>query len=180
MANRQFCGPSSFAVDITSLVKPGQTHSLVVYVESDVRGAKQAAGKQNLQYASYGCNYTRTTGIWQTVWMEAVHPEGLQSVQLLTDIDQQQLVVRPRFYKEAGGKLQVTLKDNGKVVASRTVSASSLSSVVLPVKKMKTWSPESPFLYDLENKVLDKNGNIIDEVNMPVCAKCISKAIRFI
>ena len=130
-------------------------------MESDVRGAKQAAGKQNLQYASYGCNYTRTTGIWQTVWMEAVHPEGLQSVQLLTDIDQQQLVVRPRFYHEAGGKLQVTLKDNGKVVASRTVSASSLSSVVLPVKKMQTWSPESPFLYDLEYKVLDKNGNII-------------------
>ena len=165
LANRHFGGTSSFAVDITSLVKPGQTHSLVVYVESDVRGAKQAAGKQNLQYASYGCNYTRTTGIWQTVWMEAVHPEGLQSVQLLTDIDQQQLVVRPRFYKEAGGKLQVTLKDNGKVVASRTVSASSLSSVVLPVKKMKTRSPESPFLYDLEYKVLDKNGNIIDEVN---------------
>ena len=165
LANRHFGGTSSFAVDITSLVKPGQTHSLVVYVESDVRGAKQAAGTQNLQYASYGCNYTRTTGIWQTVWMEAVHPEGLQSVQLLTDIDQQQLVVRPRFYKEAGGKLQVTLKDNGKVVASRTVSASSLSSVVLPVKKMKTWSPESPFLYDLEYKVLDKNGNIIDEVN---------------
>ena len=165
LASRHFGGTSSFAVDITSLVKSGQTHSLVVYVESDVRGAKQAAGKQNLQYASYGCNYTRTTGIWQTVWMEAVHPEGLQSVQLLTDIDQQQLGVRPRFYKEAGGKLQVTLKDNGKVVASRTVSASSLSSVVLPVKKMKTWSPESPFLYDLEYKVLDKNGNIIDEVN---------------
>ena len=165
LANRHFGGTSSFAVDITSLVKPGQTHSLVVYVESNVRGAKQAAGKQNLQYASYGCNYTRTTGIWQTVWMEAVHPEGLQSVQVLPDIDQQQLVVRPRFYKEAGGKLQVILKDNGKVVASRTVSASSLSSVVLPVKKMKTWSPESPFLYDLEYKVLDKNGNIIDEVN---------------
>lgn len=93
-------------------------------------------------------------------------PSGrIAPVQLLTDIDQQQLVVRPRFYKEAGGKLQVTLKDNGKVVASRTVSASSLSSVVLPVKKMKTWSQESPFLYDLEYKVLDKNGNIIDEVN---------------
>ena len=63
LANRHFGGTSSFAVDITSLVKPGQTHSLVVYVENDVRGAKQAAGKQNLQYASYGCNYTRTTGI---------------------------------------------------------------------------------------------------------------------
>ena len=165
LANRHFGGTSSFAVDITSLVKPGQTHSLVVYVESDVRGATQPAGKQNLQFESYACNYTRTTGIWQTVWMEAVHPEGLQSVQVLPDIDQQQLVIRPRFYKEAGGKLQVILKDNGKIVAERTVSASSLSSVVLPVKKMKTWSPESPFLYDLEYKVLDKAGNVLDVVN---------------
>lgn len=164
LANRHFGGTSSFSVDITDFVKPGQTHSLVVYVESDVRGAKQPAGKQNLQYESYACNYTRTTGIWQTVWMEAVHSEGVQSVQILTDIDQQQIVVRPRFYKELGGKFQVVLKDNGKVVASQTVTASSLSSVVLPVRKMKTWSPENPFLYDLEYKVLDKNGIVVDEV----------------
>ena len=160
LADRHFGGTSSFTVDITSLVKPGSTHSLVVYAESDVRGAQQPAGKQNLQYASYACNYTRTTGIWQTVWMEAVHPEGLH----LPDIDQQQLIVRPRFYKELGGKLQVTLKDGDKVVAKETVSASSLASVVLPVKKMKTWSPESPFLYDLEYKVMDKAGNVVDEV----------------
>ena len=164
LANRHFGGTSSFSVDITDFVKPGQTHSLVVYVESDVRGAKQPAGKQNLQYESYACNYTRTTGIWQTVWMEAVHSEGVQSVQILTDIDQQQIVVRPRFYKEWGGKFQVILKDNGKVVASQTVTACSLSSVVLPVRKMKTWSPENPFLYDLEYKVLDKNGIVVDEV----------------
>lgn len=75
LANRHFGGTSSFAVDITSLVTPGKTHSLVVYVESDLRSAKQPAGKQNLQFESYACNYTRTTGIWQTVWMEAVHPE---------------------------------------------------------------------------------------------------------
>ena len=165
LANRHFGGTSSFSVDITSLVKPGQKHSLVVYAESDLRSTKQPAGKQNLQFKSYACNYTRTTGIWQTVWMEAVHPEGLHSTQVVTDIDQKQVIIRPRFYKELGGKLQVTLKDNGKVVATQTVSASSLSTVVLPVKKMKTWSPEDPFLYDLEYKVLDKAGNVVDRVN---------------
>ena len=165
LANRHFGGTSSFSVDITSLVKPGQKHSLVVYAESDLRSTKQPAGKQNLQFKSYACNYTRTTGIWQTVWMEAVHPEGLHSTQVVTDIDQKQVIIRPRFYKELGGKLQVTLKDNGKVVATQTVSASSLSTVVLPVKKMKTWSPEDPFLYDLEYKVLDKAGNVVDKVN---------------
>ena len=153
-----------FQVDITPYVKAGQTHNLVVYVESDVRSTHQPSGKQNLQFASYGCNYTRTTGIWQTVWMEAVHPEGLQSVQMIPDIDQQQLIIRPRFYKELGGKLEVTLKDNGKVVSKETVAANSLSTVILPVKKMKTWSPENPFLYDVELRVIDKAGNVVDEV----------------
>ena len=163
-AARHFGGTSSFQVDITPYVKAGQTHNLVVYVESDVRSTHQPSGKQNLQFASYGCNYTRTTGIWQTVWMEAVHPEGLQSVQMIPDIDQQQLIIRPRFYKELGGKLEVTLKDNGKVVSKETVAANSLSTVILPVKKMKTWSPENPFLYDVEFRVIDKAGNVVDEV----------------
>lgn len=163
-AARHFGGTSSFQVDITPYVKAGQTHNLVVYVESDVRSTHQPSGKQNLQFASYGCNYTRTTGIWQTVWMEAVHPEGLQSVQMIPDIDQQQLIIRPRFYKELGGKLEVTLKDNGKVVSKGTVAANSLSTVILPVKKMKTWSPENPFLYDVELRVIDKAGNVVDEV----------------
>ena len=163
-AARHFGGTSSFQVDITPYVKAGQTHNLVVYVESDVRSTHQPSGKQKLQFASYGCNYTRTTGIWQTVWMEAVHPEGLQSVQMIPDIDQQQLIIRPRFYKELGGKLEVTLKDNGKVVSKETVAANSLSTVILPVKKMKTWSPENPFLYDVELRVIDKAGNVVDEV----------------
>lgn len=163
-AARHFGGTSSFQVDITPYVKAGQTHNLVVYVESDVRSTHQPSGKQNLQFASYGCNYTRTTGIWQTVWMEAVHPEGLQSVQMIPDIDQQQLIIRPRFYKELGGKLEVTLKDNGKVVSKETVAANSLSTIILPVKKMKTWSPENPFLYDVELRVIDKAGNVVDEV----------------
>ncbi|MCD7914380.1 MAG: beta-glucuronidase [Tannerellaceae bacterium] len=163
-AARHFGGTSSFSVDITSLVKPGQSYHLVVYAESDVRGGQQPAGKQNLQYASYACNYTRTTGIWQTVWMEAVHPEGLKSVQVVPDIDQQQVVIRPRFYKEAGGKLEVSLSDNGKVVSKQTVSTSSLSTVVLPVKNMKTWSPENPFLYDVTYKVINRQGQMVDEV----------------
>ena len=163
-AARHFGGTSSFQVDITPYVKAGQTHNLVVYVESDVRSTHQPSGKQNLQFASYGCNYTRTTGIWQTVWMEAVHPEGLQSVQMIPDIDQQQLIIHPRFYKKLGGKLEVTLKDNGKVVSKETVAANSLSTVILPVKKMKTWSPENPFLYDVELRVIDKAGNVVDEV----------------
>ena len=151
-----------FTLDITDLLRPQGRNTLWVAVQDPTGTGTQARGKQTLRPG--GMFYPAQSGIWQTVWMEAVHPEGLQSVQLLTDIDQQQLVVRPRFYKELGGKLQVTVKDNGKIVASQTITASSLSSAILPIKKMKTWSPENPFLYDLEYKVIDKNGKVVDEV----------------
>ncbi|MDR2040240.1 MAG: beta-glucuronidase [Bacteroidales bacterium] len=164
-AARHFGGTSSFSVDITKLVEPGKTHNLVVYASSDVRSTKQSAGKQCLQYASHACNYTRTTGIWQTVWMEAVHPNALRSAQIITDIDQKQVVIQPQFYRESRNDFKVTLKDNGKVVATKTVKASNNNIVVLNVKNVKTWSPESPFLYDLVYQTLDEKGNILDEVN---------------
>ena len=85
---RHFGGSSSFSYDITRFVSDGKEHNLVVKASSDLRSGLQGAGKQSLQYASHACNYTRTTGIWQTVWMEPVSPAGLQNVQVITDIDQ--------------------------------------------------------------------------------------------
>lgn len=164
LADRHFGGSSSFSIDITKLVKPGKKHHLVVRASSDLRSTNQGAGKQSLQYASYGCNYTRTTGIWQTVWMEAVAPEALASVQVITDIDQQQLVINPRFYKDSKNTLKVEVKDGKKVVVSAKVRATNHSVVVLPMKNARLWSPESPFLYDVSYQVVDERGKVIDEV----------------
>ena len=77
-AGRHFGGTVSFCHDITGLVTPGQVHNLVVYVRDDTRSGVQPGGKQCYQLKSAGCHYTRTTGIWQTVWLEAVSPYGLQ------------------------------------------------------------------------------------------------------
>lgn len=165
LAGRHFGGSSSFSLDITKLVTPGKTHHLVVRASSDLRLTMQSAGKQSLQYASYGCNYTRTTGIWQTVWMEAVAPSGLKSVQVITDIDQGQLVVFPKFHSDSRNCLKITVKDGGRTVATSTVKTANSSVVVLPIKKPKLWSPESPFLYDVVYQVMDEAGKLVDEVN---------------
>lgn len=165
LAGRHFGGSSPFSVDITGMVVPGNRHHLVVRASSDVRSTKQSAGKQNLQHTSYGCNYTRTSGIWQTVWMEPVDPCGLKSVQVITDIDQKQIVVFPKFYCDGNGTLTVRLKDKGKVVSSATVRAGNNSVVVLPVKNPRLWSPESPFLYDIEYVVTAGDGKVVDEVD---------------
>ena len=71
IAGRHWGGSSSFAIDITRFVTAGKTHNLVVRVEDNERGGEYGKGKQSERYGSYGCLYTRTTGIWQTVWMEA-------------------------------------------------------------------------------------------------------------
>lgn len=165
LAGRHFGGSSSFAIDITKWVEVGKTHNLVVYAASDVRSTNQSAGKQNLRLNPFECMYTRTTGIWQTVWMEAVAPSALKQTQVITDIDQKQIVIHPQFYKESKNTLNVILKDNGKVVVSKSVPATNNATIVLPVKNMKTWSPQSPFLYDLVYQVVDPTGKILDEVN---------------
>lgn len=164
LAGRHFGGSSSFCIDITNLVVPGRKHHLVVRAYSELRTAKQSAGKQSLQLSSYGCNYTRTTGIWQTVWLEAVAPAGLKSVQVVTDIDQNKVIIFPKFYNDGSYLFKVILKDGDKIVTTSSVKASNSSVVVLPVKKPKLWSPESPFLYDIIYQVIDQFGKTIDEV----------------
>lgn len=167
LVGRHFGGTSSFSFDITPFVKAGQTHSLVVYATSDLRSGKQPAGKQSLKLNSMTCNYTRTTGIWQTVWMEPVSDGGLKQVQVDTDIDQGQIVVKPLFFHEGKSTLRVTVTDPTapkKPVAQKTAVAANNSVVVLPMKKFRTWSPEDPFLYDVKYQVVDEAGTVIDEV----------------
>lgn len=166
LVTRHFGGSSSFAVDLTRFVEAGKTHNLVIDVIDKLREGRQTGGKQCTNYYSAGCSYTRTTGIWQTVWMEAVAPQAVKNVQVITDIDQKQLVVKPTFYQESMNTFRVLVKENGKTIAQQDVKASNNSVVVLPMKKMKLWTPESPYLYDVEYQVIDKEGkNIIDQVS---------------
>ena len=163
IAGRHWGGSSSFSIDITRMVTPGQEHNLVVRVEDDERSGQYAKGKQCGRFASFGCEYTRTTGIWQTVWMEPVAKTGLRDVYIVPDLDQSRFVVEPSYYGlEAGQQFRVTVKDGDKVVSRKTVPASAQTAAELPVKKVKTWSPESPFLYDIDLEVLDADGNVID------------------
>lgn len=161
---RHYGGSSSFSIDVTRFVKAGQEHNLVIQVKDDLRSGLQTGGKQCTGYYSGGCSYTRVTGIWQTVWMEAVAENGLKSTVVRSDIDQKQLIITPEFYKESDYTLEVVLKDGNKTIAKKSVLCTNNSVIVLPVKNMKLWSPESPFLYDIVYQVKDHDGNVIDEV----------------
>ncbi|MBR4853840.1 MAG: beta-glucuronidase [Alistipes sp.] len=161
--DRHFGGSDSFSVDITEFVKAGQKHSLVVNAKSDLRSRMQSAGKQSLRHGPFECMYTRTTGIWQTVWMEAVAPSGIQRVKISTDIDRSVVAMEFTMRRNAAGDmLTINVKDNGKVVATDCGPVASGSVVMLPIKKAKLWSPESPFLYDVEFELKNAAGEVID------------------
>ncbi len=156
---------SSFELDITDFVKPGEAANLVVRVRDDLRSRTQPGGKQCERLNSYGCMYTRTTGIWQTVWMEPVSTGAIKNVFAIPDIDQRQLVVRPQFYHEDNSAtLRIEMYDGKKLIASTAAPACNGITMVLPVKNMKLWSPESPFLYDLRYILRDNQGKVLDEV----------------
>ena len=161
---RHFGGSSSFSIDLTRFVKPGQNHNLIVFVKDDQRSGLQTIGKQCNNFQSGGCSYTRVTGIWQTVWLEAVAPAGLKTAVIRPDIDQKQLIIEPEFYNESNGTLEVTLMDGQKAVGKKTVTCANSATIVLPVKNMKLWTPETPNLYDIIYRVKDVQGNLIDEV----------------
>ncbi len=167
-------GSAPVDVNITPYVTPGQNANVVVYATSNLRSELQGAGKQSLKDASNGCNYTRTTGIWQTVWLEAVAPGSLKDARVTTDLAQKQIVVSPVFYPGAEEHtLKVALKDGDRIVAKASVKADEQSVAVLPVKSPKLWSPESPFLYDIVYTVEDENGKVIDTVNSYVGMRSI-------
>lgn len=166
LVGRHWGGSSSFSFDITEFVKDGNEHDLVLRVEDDTRSGNQAKGKQSSNYYSQGCDYTRTTGIWQTVWMEPVDRLGIKSAYIVPDLDRKQFVITPQFYSIANGQtIEVIIKDGNKVVSRNKQTTSTPLTINMPLKSVKTWSPENPFLYDIEMTVYDKNGNAVDKVN---------------
>ncbi|MBE6197289.1 MAG: beta-glucuronidase [Rikenellaceae bacterium] len=162
---RHFGGSSPFALDVTKYLADGKAHNLVVRANSDLRAKVQGSGKQSLRSYSYGCVYTRTTGIWQTVWMEATDNYSLDYVQVMTDIDNHQVIVTPRYYRTAASNtLTINIKDGSKVIAKKQVAQIEGLPIVIPVKKYQTWSPENPKLYDVEYIISDKDGKVLDRI----------------
>ncbi|MDE6094884.1 MAG: beta-glucuronidase [Muribaculaceae bacterium] len=165
LVGRHWGGSSSFSHDITKYVGDGKPHDLVVRVEDDNRRGVQPKGKQSSLYHSHGCDYTRTTGIWQTVWMEPVDSHSLASAYVVPDLDKKRFIVQPEFRNlDKGVKIEAIVRDGSKIVAKTVETATPHARIELPLKNVKTWSPESPFLYDIEFNVYDKNGKVVDNV----------------
>lgn len=140
-------GYTSFSLDITDLVTEGE-NTLFVYAKDDVRSKRQPKGKQANKFYSSGCDYTRTTGIWQTVWLEFLPKEHIRYARYYPDIHEGSLTV----VGETVGKGTLTLASSfeGKDTGSVTVEArGGYFKAVLKLTEKHLWELGKGGLYDL-------------------------------
>lgn len=140
-------GYTSFCFDITKHVAPGP-NTLFVAVKDDVRSGLQPKGKQAHLYASSGCDYTRTTGIWQTVWLEFVPERRIQSAKYYPDPANGKVTVTGLV--QGQGTLQLTTLWEDKPVGEAALSVEDgFFTVQLDLSETHLWEPGKGGLYTL-------------------------------
>lgn len=161
---RHLGGSASFSFEISNALIDG-TNDITVYAVDDIRSRNQPYGKQSDKFDSYSCFYTRTTGIWQTVWLEARSKSYIESVRIIPDLDNSSFVFTPVIENyRTGQQLKVTLlSDEGNEISKLISTPTNGVPLVMKIKNAKTWSPESPYLYKLKFELL-YDEKIVDEV----------------
>ncbi|MFR5133863.1 MAG: glycoside hydrolase family 2 protein [Acutalibacter sp.] len=140
-------GYTSFCFDITKHVAPGP-NTLFVAVKDDVRSGLQPKGKQAHLYASSGCDYTRTTGIWQTVWLEFVPERHIQSAKYYPDPANGKVTVTGLV--QGQGTLRLTALWEDKPVGEVALSVEDgFFTVQLDLSETHLWKPGKGGLYTL-------------------------------
>ena len=173
-------GFSPFTCDLGDAARPGERVTIVVRARDNHRDP-QPRGKQAQTYGPRGAIYVRTTGIWQSVWMEPVPEIHLGRARMTPDVAngvirlEQPVVHRttaagsPREGKRAGLRLQVQLLDGEGIVAEVECSAElDLCTQVdlrIPDERRQLWSIEDPHLYDVVLRLVDGEGAAVDEAH---------------
>lgn len=162
-------GYDPFYYNITPYLKKSGKQTLTVKVFDASDNSFQPRGKQCILNNSIW--YTPVSGIWQTVWLEPVNKSHIRSYYPLSDLAKSELTVQVDVVAAEGDEVKVALLEGGIGYNPETSSMNILAEAVvsegqavLQVPEMKTWSPDSPYLYGLRISI-SRNGKIIDSVD---------------
>ena len=139
-----------FVFEITRFLRPG-SNELVVRVFDDAASGRQPTGKQT-HTVSEGCVYTRTTGIWQPVWLEAVGQSYVKDFSIVPDVEHGRVLINATVDgRQSGLRLLAQAFAEGRLVGSDSTAATGWHnhSLVVNLRERRLWEPKNPFLYDL-------------------------------
>ncbi|MDB6168853.1 MAG: beta-galactosidase [Verrucomicrobia bacterium] len=162
-------GMTPFSCDLTTVATPGRKLTIVIRAR-DNPAESMPSGKQAWTLHNAGCHYTRTTGIWQTVWLEPVPARAhLLRPKIVPDVANRKFSIeQPVAGAQTGLTCRVRLREGRRILseASCRCGAGFYPRFDLPVpeKDLRLWSPEDPHLYALEFELLDEAEAPIDRV----------------
>lgn len=161
-------GHVPFAFDITDQLKPGD-NAIVVRAFDPSTDRTIPRGKQFWEVKSAAIWYTRTTGIWQPVWLEAVGSVHVKRLRITPDIDNRLVTIETVLSREAtNARLRFVASLRGETAAQAEVAVKATAGAnpqaVLRLDRHELWWPDRPNLYDLRVELVAANGEVIDRV----------------
>ena len=129
-------GYNAFTIDLTEGWQEGE-NQLVVKVKDETDAGSRSRGKQKTKRG--GIWYTPQSGIWQTVWMEAVPGQYIHNLQMIPHVDTAQLELTVQSDAAITAECTVTLQGVTHTIQTNTPTC-------LPIEDMQLWSPENPHL----------------------------------
>ncbi|MBP5567142.1 MAG: beta-galactosidase [Bacteroidales bacterium] len=172
-------GYDSFEFYISPFLTSGKQEIVLKVTDATEEGSLQPRGKQTFSPGRGSIWYNPVSGIWQTVWAEAVDKSGyIADYQAVSNLAESTVTVLPEVYGD--GEAVVELLEGGlnynpekpgkKVLASSTAGE---GMAILKVENPQLWSPENPYLYGIRIKLV-KDGKTIDKVEAYTAMREIS------
>ncbi|UIJ58140.1 hypothetical protein LWP59_29025 [Amycolatopsis acidiphila] len=160
-------GWTPFSVDLSSVAKAGERATIVVR-SRDPHTGPQARGKQSGRYENYTAFYTRTTGIWQTVWLEPVAESHLLRPRITPDVARGVIEIDVGIRGARRGlSVRARLSDaSGEVTTAQRradIDFGTKLELYVPKDRRRLWCPEDPALYDISLQLVDGRGRVLDE-----------------
>ena len=169
-------GSVAFSFDITKFISAGK-NLITISAEDYVRSGNQPLGKQSSRYESYGCFYTRTTGIWQTVWLENLPARYISGAKYYPNISDSTLTAIIKTVGSEGKTVKAEAFFDGKAVGADTATVcGGVATLKIKLSELHLWDIGRGELYELvltmgEDKVdsyfgmrnasVDENGTLI-------------------
>ena len=178
-------GYTPFCADITELLGSDGEQTVIVRADDDPADLSKPRGKQDWKSEPHSIWYFRTTGIWQTVWLEVVPATYLRALRWMPNAERWEI----GFDAQLGGmlrhdlQLHLLLKIDGKVLADDTYAFNSdeiSRRIGVPdpgiddSRNDLLWRPESPRLIDAQLELRDLGGAVIDRVTSYTALRSIS------
>ncbi|MBC7235371.1 MAG: beta-galactosidase, partial [Chloroflexi bacterium] len=158
-------GYTPFSADITGALRRDE-NLVVICCEDETRSPWVAGGKQCPDYYSRRCHYTRTTGLWQTVWLEPVPQTYIKALRLSPSLSCAQVLIEIELGgRPAKGTLHAQAMLDGVPMGQAGATCPGGSAqLVLPLEHAQPWEPGRPTLYDLHLTLDAQNGahDVID------------------